>query len=347
MQIIVSMAVRNLPDRPKPLQELYWDHIEEAILAERLGFDGVWGSEHHFSPDCWNPSPLMLMAAIATRTERIRLGTYVLLLPFYNAVRVAEDVAVLDNISRGRVDFAAGGGSAAEEFHTFGVPREQRSARTFEALTVVERCFSGEEFSHKGKYYEFPNVRMTTTPVQAPGPPIWVSSMGQQSATRSARRGYNLAAGGGSGHARYEEALREFGRDPKDYKVCSIPIRVHVAESREKAWDEAEAGLHQVINFYRTRVNASAGSSAAGTLAELPPVGEFRRVPGIGHGGAPFGLGTPDDVLQALAAFRDQLGGKHLTHFGLNFHHPGLDTKIVRRSMQMFAKDVMPAVNSW
>ncbi|MBV9152548.1 MAG: LLM class flavin-dependent oxidoreductase [Alphaproteobacteria bacterium] len=343
MKIVFTSGIRNLPGKPLPLVQLYRDHLEEAVLAEELGFDNVWVSEHHFSPDQWNPSPFTFLAAVAARTSHIRLGTYVLLLPLRNPVQVAEDVAVLDNISNGRIDLAVGVGSAAGEFRTLGIPVNERLGRTFEALTVIERCFTGEEFSHRGKYFDFPNLRMTTTTVQQPGPPIWVASMGPQSTRWTARRGYHMAAGGGPGHAPYEQQLREFGHDPATRQIASVPIRLHLAATQEAAWDEAEAGLHQVLHFYRSRSNPEAGSSAAGPLKELPRLGEFRHVRGIGHGGTPFMVGTPDDVLRMLEQFRD----KRLTHLSLNFHQPGQDSAAVRRSVQLFAKELLPAIKQW
>jgi alkanesulfonate monooxygenase SsuD/methylene tetrahydromethanopterin reductase-like flavin-dependent oxidoreductase (luciferase family) len=167
--------------------------------------------------------------------------------------------------------------------------------------------------------------------------------MGDQSVARTARRGYHLAAGAGRGHAKYEELLVQYGHDRSKRQVASIPVRVHLAETREKAWDEAEAGMHQVLNFYRTRVDLQSATSAGGVLGRLPPVGEFRNVPGIGHRGTPFVVGTPDEVGPALAAYRD----KRLTHLSLNFHQPGMDTKAVRRSMNMFARELMPSVKTW
>jgi alkanesulfonate monooxygenase SsuD/methylene tetrahydromethanopterin reductase-like flavin-dependent oxidoreductase (luciferase family) len=339
MDSIATLGVRNLPTRPKPLADLYWEFIEEAILAERLGFDNVWASEHHFSPDQWNPAPIVTLAAVATRTDRIRLGTYVLLLPLHNPVRIAEDVAVLDNISRGRVDLAVGAGSAPAEFHTLGVPMNQRMARTYEALTIIERCFREDEFSHRGKYYDFPNVRMTSKPAQAGGPPIWVSAMGQQSAAIAGRRGYNQAAGTGPGHAKWEESLKQSGHDLKERKVASIPIRIHLSATLEQAWDEAEEGLHQVLSFYGTRVGAGAGRASA----DLPPVGEFRRAMRTGRPSTPFIVGTPEDALEQLSQFR----GRGVTHLGLNFHHPGMDTVAVRRSMELYAKEMMPEIRRW
>jgi alkanesulfonate monooxygenase SsuD/methylene tetrahydromethanopterin reductase-like flavin-dependent oxidoreductase (luciferase family) len=231
MKLVFTCGIRTLPGAGQDLAALYRAHLDEAVLAEELGFDCVWVSEHHFSPDAWNPSPFTFLAAVAARSDRVRLGTYVLLLPLHNPLRIAEDVAVLDNISGGRVDLGVGVGSSPEEFRTFGVPIEGRLGRTFEALRIIERCFAGEPFSHHGKYYDFPDVQMTTTPVQRPGPPILVAAMGEQSVSWTARRGYHMAAGAGRGHDRYLAALREHGHDPATKQIASVPIRVHVADA--------------------------------------------------------------------------------------------------------------------
>ncbi|HEV8678358.1 MAG TPA: LLM class flavin-dependent oxidoreductase [Stellaceae bacterium] len=343
MKLVWTSGIRTLPGDGRPLAALYRDHLEEAVLAEELGFDCVWASEHHFSPDAWNPSPFTFLAAVAARTRRVRLGTFVLLLPLHNPLRVAEDVAVLDNISQGRVDLGVGVGSSPEEFRTFGIPIENRLGRTFEALRVIERCFAGERFSHQGKYYTFPDVHLTTLPVQRPGPPILVAAMGEQSVRWTARRGYGMAAGAGRGHDAYLAGLRANGHDPATRPIASVPLRVHVAATREEAWDAAEAGLHQVLYFYRTHGNPAAGSRGAEPLGALPPVGEFRHVPGIGHGGQPFAVGTPDEVLRALLPYR----GRQLTHLSLNLHHPGQDSATVRRSMRLLAEHLMPVLKAW
>ena len=343
MRLVVTMGIRRLPDNRQPLAELYREFLEESVFAEELGFDAVWASEHHFAPDAWNPSPFTFLTAVAARTARVRIGPYVLLLPLHNPVRVAEDAAVVDNISNGRLDLPVGVGSAPEEFRTFGVPFGERLGRTFEALRIIERCFAGEEFSHKGKYYEFPDLRMTTAPVQEAGPPIWVASMGEQSVAWTARRGYHLAAGAGPGHQRWEELLLRHGHDRAVRQVASVPLRVHLAETHAEAWDEAEAGLHHVLHFYCSRVDPRSATAAAGVLDPLPAVGEFRDVPGIGHRGTPFVVGTPDEAMRALARYRD----RRVSHLCLNFHQPGMQTRAVRRAMAMFARELMPAIKAW
>lgn len=344
MKIVFTSGIRTLPGSGQSLAELYRDHLEEAVLAEELGFDAVWASEHHFSPDAWSPAPFPFLSAVAARTRRVRLGTYVLLLPLHNPLRIAEDVAVLDNLSNGRVDLGVGVGSSPREFKTFGVPIENRLGRTFEALRIIEKCFAGEEFSHAGKYYDFPDVHMTTTPVQRPGPPILVAAMGPQSVAWTARRGYHMAAGAGRGHDYYLAALRQHGHDPASKTIASIPIRVHVADTREAAWDDVEPGLHQVLHFYRNHGSPDSGTRGTEPLGpRLPPVGEFRHIPEIGHGGAPFAVGTPDEALRFLEPFR----GRGLTHLALNLHQPGQSSQSVRRSMRLCARELMPEIRTW
>ena len=152
-----------------------------------------------------------------------------------------------------------------------------------------------------------------------------------------------MAAGVGRGHEKYLAALRQYGHNPASLPIASVPLRVHVAATRQEAWDAVEAGLHQVLYFYRTHGNPQAGSRGAGPLGNLPPVGQFRDVAEIGHGGQPFAVGTPDEVMRALAPYR----GKQLTHLSVNLHQPGQDSQTVRRSMRLFASEVMPALKAW
>jgi alkanesulfonate monooxygenase SsuD/methylene tetrahydromethanopterin reductase-like flavin-dependent oxidoreductase (luciferase family) len=112
MKVGLTIGVRRLPQDARPMQELYRDCLETAVLAEELGWDQLWMPEHHLS-DLWAPSPLALLTAIAARTSRIRLGTYVVLLGLHNPLRMAEDIATVDLVSNGRFDFAVGGANPA------------------------------------------------------------------------------------------------------------------------------------------------------------------------------------------------------------------------------------------
>ena len=113
---------RQRPDKNQPASEAWWNYVDDAILAEKLGFDSAFIGEHHFCFASGNSSPFVMLAAIASRTERLRIGTSIICMPFHNPLRVAEDIAAVDIASRGRFDFGVGVGSQYEEFETFGTP---------------------------------------------------------------------------------------------------------------------------------------------------------------------------------------------------------------------------------
>ena len=334
MEIGLAMTARVLPDSPRPLPDVYRQLLDEAVLGEELGFSSWLLAEHHFAEDRHNPSQFPLLAAAAVRTERIRLGTYVLLLALHNPIRVAEEAATVDILSGGRLILAIGAGPMEDECAVFGIPTKERFGRTYEALEIIGRCFSGERFSHEGRYYNFADVEMTTTPVQPEGPPIYLAAMGPQSLAKAGERGYNLASVLHTPllHV-YVDAQAGAGRSREDYRLMSGPVTVHVAPTHEQAWDEAERSLHWWVTFYRRR----------GFEMPLPPVGEMRNTPDVGIFGQPFAVGTPDDVLAALERHK----GVDLDEMVIQFNHPGMDAEAVARSMRMFATELMPEVKRW
>jgi len=334
MQVGIAAGIRNLPGRERALPELYREHIDEAVLAEELGYSHFWMSEHHFAEDDWNSRPLSVLAAMAARTSRIRLGTYVLLLALHDPLAVAEEAAAVDILSNGRLDLAIGAGPMPQECAVFGVEKNETFARTYEALAFMQRCFTEEEVTHEGKYYQYRNVRLRPRPVQQPHPPIWMAAMGPQSIERAAQRGYHLASALHSPLWKtYPDLLAKHGRRRQDQQIVSGPLCVHVAPTRAQAWDEAEEALWWGVEFYRRR----------GVNMPLPPVGELRRTPNAGIYGVPFAVGTPEDVLRGLAIYRDE----PLEQLALQFHAPGMNVEHVRRSMRDFAREIMPEIRKW
>src|SRR5713101_7425589 len=164
MEFGALMMFRNPPPWRRPIQEVYRNLLDLCVLAEELGFDHLWTSEHHFLDDGWSPSQLPILAAIAARTKRIRIGTFVLILPFHNPVRVAEDAATVDIISNGRLDLGVGPGNFLTEYETFGVPRRERRPRMHEGLEIIRRAFTENRFSFKGTYHAFPNLALSPRP---------------------------------------------------------------------------------------------------------------------------------------------------------------------------------------
>src|SRR5215470_3807117 len=162
--------------------ELTRTAIEQCEWADRLGFLSVTLSEHHGSPDGYLPSPIVLGAAIAARTRNLRLLLGALIAPLHDPIRLAEDIAVLDVISNGRVIPVVAGGYVDSEFKTFGKRLEDRARVMDEIVPFLERAWSGEPFQHNGV-----TVRVTPRPVQRPRPPIFMGGSTEVAARRAAR----------------------------------------------------------------------------------------------------------------------------------------------------------------
>jgi len=260
MQFGAIMMFRNPPQWRRPMQNVYRELLDLCVLAEDMGFDHLWTSEHHFLEDGWSPSQLPILAAIAARTRSIRIGTFVLLLPFHNPIRVAEDAATVDIISNGRFDLAVGPGSDPNDYLTFGVPMTQRRPRMHEALQIIRCCLNEQEFGFEGKYWNFKHVRMTPKPVQNPLP-LWVAAMFPKALEEAGANGYHLAAAPPASMQKpYDDALRRAGHDPGKFQRAGLHIG-HLAATHEKAWDECEAHMqwHMKIHFRAMAAAANVG----------------------------------------------------------------------------------------
>jgi probable F420-dependent oxidoreductase len=180
---------RNPAQWRQPSDRLYREILDQIAWGENNGFDDVWLSEHHFIEDGYLPSILPAAAAIAARTNRIRIVSGVLLVPFHNPVRLAEDIATVDVISGGRFELGAGVGFKREEFEGFGVPFKERGARTNQSLEIIRRALAGETVTFKSEFFEFQNIKVTPEPIQKPHPPIWLGGFTPAALRRAARFG--------------------------------------------------------------------------------------------------------------------------------------------------------------
>src|SRR5512132_350791 len=163
-------------------EELYADALELAVTAERLGFDSVWVSEHHFVDDGYLPSLLPMCAAIAARTQRVAIGTGLLLAPLHDPLRIAEDAAVVDLLSRGRLILGLGLGWREEEFEGLGVPIGERAARLERSVDALRHAWRGAPAS-KGAA----PVVVTPRPARQGGPPIWIGAWAERAVRRAGR----------------------------------------------------------------------------------------------------------------------------------------------------------------
>src|SRR6266568_6640016 len=157
------------PDSGRTFAQEYREVLDLVRLAETLGFDSAWVSEHHGAGDGYLPSLLPMLAAFAAATDRIRLGTGVLLTPFHHPLRLAEDAAVVDQISGGRLILGLALGWREEEFRMFAMPLSERVRRTVETVEILRKAWTGERFSHEGKVYSFDRVKVTPAPERPDG----------------------------------------------------------------------------------------------------------------------------------------------------------------------------------
>lgn len=217
----VLYGFRNPPTTGLTFNQMYERVLRQIRLVDELGFDHVWITEHHFVEDGYMPSPLVMSGAIAAITQRVAIGQDVMLVPFANPVRLAEDLAVLDNLSNGRMMLGAGMGYVPSEFAALGVKRSERRARMDDTLAFLRRAWTEDEVDFEGEVYRLKNVRVRPRPVQPGGPPIWVAAMGEPGARRAARFGAHLLPQGDRRAVLdpWRNALAQNGTNPHDFRV--------------------------------------------------------------------------------------------------------------------------------
>src|SRR5499426_2550327 len=225
-----------------PLQAggTFEDTIQECERAEAAGFDSVWLGEHHNSQTLY-PTPLLGLAAIASRTRRLRLGTGVLLLPLYHPLAVAEEAAMVDVISGGRLILGVGAGYAPEEFAAFGVSIKERGSRMDEAVPLIQRLWAEDKVTHEGRHFRVTDAAVGPRPVQRPRPPIWFAGWVEPAIRRAGRLGDAWLGGPSARLSELEECVRLYrdarraaARGPGEGDVALMRY-VFVAESAESA----------------------------------------------------------------------------------------------------------------
>ncbi|MBI4693357.1 MAG: LLM class flavin-dependent oxidoreductase [Gammaproteobacteria bacterium] len=319
-----------------PSPEFYAAMIEQTVRGEALGYDHVWLTEHHFTDDAYNPASLSMAAALAVRTSRIRIGTFVLLLPFISPVRAAEDAILADILSNGRFDLGMGQGYTLEEFDAFCVNRAERGARLQEGVALIKRLFTEEKVTFDGRFTKTKDMTLMPRCVQTPHPPLWVGARGPKGIRRAAELGANLMATLGPDPAPgYIQALKELGRNPADFKIAQLRM-VYCAKTEEEAWEQCQHHLWHVFGYYADVLASS--NDVEGDAIPMPcaRAEELRSSPLADV----LFVGTPDTVARKFEQFRKDFP---CTDFIMSTHFAGIDPKLSTRSMELFAQEVMPA----
>jgi alkanesulfonate monooxygenase SsuD/methylene tetrahydromethanopterin reductase-like flavin-dependent oxidoreductase (luciferase family) len=323
-----------------PWDELYSAHLELVVESEALGFDYAWLTEHHFVDDGYSPSLFSIGGAIAARTTRIRIGTFVLLLPMHNPVEVAENTATLDLISGGRFEIGVGLGYRRAEFDNQGIPRSNRGVRMEEGLAVIRRLLSDETVTFEGRFTKLRDLRITPPALQRPHPPIWAGGIAPKAIDRVARLGFHYLNGGAADPANaYDEALRDHGRDPQNFNIAGQRV-VYVAPTREEAWAIAARPLHHVASEYlQWFVEESDDPQFEHTMASIPSVEEIIHAQEFDFFGEAAIVGTPED---AIAQIQDYVGRGRISHLVCALPLPGMTSEQIRSGMELFARKVIP-----
>lgn len=240
---------------PEDDRQSIQDQLELARLAEALGFDGVWLTEHYFTGESVYNDALTFAAAVAMQTSTLRIGFAVVQLPFHHPVRLATQLALLDNLSDGRIDVGVGKGTVFNEYEFVGhgLRSDDSRARAAEAQTILERCFAGKPFAFKGEYYDLSVPALRPIPVQQPGPPLWRSVISPPSFSDAGRQGLPILTARlpvsklGERWALYQEGMDAGGVAPDKQAALleqsGIWRNLYVAESDAQAEDELAAAL--------------------------------------------------------------------------------------------------------
>jgi alkanesulfonate monooxygenase SsuD/methylene tetrahydromethanopterin reductase-like flavin-dependent oxidoreductase (luciferase family) len=314
------------PDRQVPLPAVYERALRRIDVMEHSGYDAVWLAEHHFTGYSVCPAVHVMATHVAARTQRLRIGTAVTLAAFYHPLRIAEDIALLDVLSGGRVNWGAGRGFDATEFANFGVPAEESSERFREAVEIVLAAWTSPRLDFAGKYHRFANVEVLPKPLQTPHPPTWVAATSPDAIAWAARRGHSILMDPHSTHA-------EIARKRESYRVQleqhghafagrELPMArlIAIAPSDGEAEQVARRGAAWTTGSY---VKAKTMNAFRGDGAELDPTEHYLRDV-IVHG-------SPARVVDQLERLKSEM-----------FLDSLMIAPLSERSFQLFTDEVLP-----
>lgn len=316
------------PGRRGSLEDVYARALERIEIMDRGGFDAVWLAEHHFTTFSVCPSVHMLGVQAAARTKRLRIGTAVSLAALYHPLRLAEEVALLDVLSGGRVNWGAGRGFAPSEFNAFGVPVEESAERFREAVEIVLQAWTQERLSWKSAHFEFSDVEVLPKPLQKPMPPTWVAATSEGAIDWAAGRGFNILMDPhasirelGDKRRRYRDKLAEAGHSDTGREVPMARL-IALAASSGEAEAVARRGAEWLVDAYAGPQHAHRKTMQR-TYDGKDPVQHYVDSV-ILHG-------TPQALVERIAQLREQVGLGYL-----------MCAPLSRESFKLLADEVLP-----
>jgi alkanesulfonate monooxygenase SsuD/methylene tetrahydromethanopterin reductase-like flavin-dependent oxidoreductase (luciferase family) len=325
----------HVDDNGVPLADLFETRLKLVEQYDRLGFRSYHIAEHHSTPLGMAPSPSVFLAAVAQRSKRLRFGPLLYVTPMYHPLRVAEEVVMLDHMSRGRLELGLGRGASPIEIAGFDVDPADAPAMNREATELILKALTSEVLSYAGKFYRCKNVRIQARPLQEPYPPLWFAPIEPGRAADAARLKGNIVtlipnAGVKALTEAYRAAWQAQGNKPSDLPLLGVFRHVVVADSVDKARALARTAYRQ----WRRHM-AFLWEWFPFPIAAVYPE-EFEALEAESMGVA----GTPDDVRRYIADSVEKTG---ITYFVSDFAFGSLPYEAASRSVELFAKEVMPA----
>ena len=299
------------PGRHGPLEEVYARALERIEIMDRGGFDAVWLAEHHFTTFSVCPSVHMLGTLAAARTKRLRIGTAVSLAALYHPLRLAEEVALLDMLSGGRVNWGAGRGFAHSEFNAFGIPPEESSERFREAVEIVLRAWTQERLSFQGAHFNFDGIEVLPKPLQQPYPPTWMAATSETAIDWAASRGFSILMDPhasmtdlGNKRRRYAQKLAEagFSDDGRDIPMARL---LALAPTTSEAEAIARRGAQWLVDAY-------AGPQHAHKKTLQTPRDYGGKDPVQYYIDSVILHGTPASVVEQIGRLKEEIGLNYL-----------------------------------
>ena len=334
----------------------YDDHIRQARMMDQLGYQYYWIIEHQASYVGAITSPTVFLTAVARETEQIHIGAMIWVLPFHNPIRLAEEVATLDHLSHGRVEFGTGIGTHEHEFIRLGLDYYSRREMGDEALEIIERAWTQPEVTFHGRFWDFDEMLPRPWPYQKPHPPIWIAAHSMRAFEWAAERNYDVA----TNISTDDQLVDKFAYYRKVWKESNHPgpmprqllVRpVHVAETDEKAREEVEPyllesrslGREMVVN---TRVGMGSDPRGKGrdntryTRANGEIFAKSRKSYDYWIDNSLALFGSPESVARKIIQSQERLG---FTAFTADHNIGQMPTSLVDKSIKLLAEEVFPA----
>ena len=326
-----------------PAAERFGETLEQIALADDLGFDAVWVAEHHFSNYGYSANPLLLIARASATAPRVRFGQAVLVTPFWHPIRLAEDIAITDLLTGGRLDIGLGRGYQPFEFRGLGVDQEQSRPQFEEQFELMRLAWTADDFTFDGKYASVPTpVTVLPRPLQQPHPPIWIAVQSETSLDWAADHGCDIILSGASTaweqlpawierfKQRRQPAPDDPQRPPRIGMLRHVFVSETEAEARDALWQSRwQRGVAERLRLGQERITAGR-NSLEGFVHSMPEDTWWDRIV----------YGTPEWCVSQMRR-QSEIG---VTDALAWFDIGGVPAEAVQRSMRLFAHEVIPAL---